>query len=129
MILIIKILFYVKKDRLYSCCLIQKSLNITGYITINQNSFEFINFKRFLNDKEKYYYDKEKNIDCRGILKYDKIYYLKINLNNIKAIYKRNYCYKDDSLELFVRQNKSHYFEFNNLEDNNFNYLNYIEIE
>ena len=107
-------LFYLKKkDRLYSCCLIRQGIHITGYIMLNQDSFEFISLKRILNDKENYYFDKEKNICYGAIKQYDKIYY---------------YCYKDDSLEIFVRQNKSYYFEFNNLEDNN-NNLNSIEIE
>ncbi len=122
-------LFYLKKkDRLYSCCLIRQGIHITGYIMLNQDSFEFISLKRILNDKENYYFDKEKNICYGGIKQYDKIYYLKINFNDIKVVYKRNYCYKDDSLEIFVRQNKSYYFEFNNLEDIN-NNLNSIEIE
>ena len=107
------------KNNIFSCCLIKNGYHITGYIILEKENkyFEFIGFPMNLCDEEKYYWDIKKNICFGSIMQFNKIYYLKIKIKNITYVYKRLYAYKDDSLEIFTKDNKSYYFEFNHLFD------------
>ena len=112
------ILSYFKLNNydLFSCCLIKQGLHIPGYIFRKGEEFSFIGFPRQLNDVEKLYCDEFKDNLCHGSLyKLNKIYFLNIRLENIIYSYKKNYCFKDDAVEFFTKQNKSYYFEFINI--------------
>ena len=121
------ILSYFKLNNydLFSCCLIKQGLHIPGYIIKKADDFSFIGFPRKLNDVEKLYCDESKDNMCQGSLyKSNKIYFLNIRIENIIYSYKKNYCFKDDAIEFFTKQNKSYYFEFTNI--GNYRYKNKI---
>ena len=108
--------FGIKNKDIYSCCLLKPGLHIKGYFIFNNdNSFDFLGFPRKLVDKNNYYINSKSDI-CYGSLRQcDKFSYLHIKIKDITYIYKRNYAFKDDSLEIFTKQKKSYYFIFNNI--------------
>ena len=54
-----------------------------------------------------------------NINKKDYDIYLKINFSDILFIFKRKYCFRDNSLEIFTSNHKSYYFKFKNNEKRN----------
>ena len=106
----------INDKNIISCCLIKQGLHIPGFIIKKTSDFNFIGFPREMSDIDKFYCDGKKDNICHGSLrKYNKFYYLNIRLDDIVTVYKRNYAFKDDSLEIFTKQNKSYYFEITNL--------------
>ena len=118
-----EILKYLHLDNTdyYSCCLIKPGLHIRGYIIINKDNFDFIGFPRKINDINELYCSNEKgnNICYGSLMIYKNFYYFNIKFDDIISVYKKIYCFKDDGLEIFTKQNKSYYFEFNSNENNN----------
>ena len=54
---------------------------------------------------------------------------IEINLNNIRMILKRNYCYKESGLEIFTER-KSYFFNFYSKEELNnfFDFINKVKL-
>ncbi len=109
-----EILKYLNLDNtdFYSCCLIKPGLHIRGYIIINKDNLDFIGFPRKINDINQLYCDNERNNNiCYGsLLSYNNFYYFNIKYDDIICAYKKIYCFKDDGIEIFTKQNKSYYF-------------------
>ena len=105
--------FTTIETQIYSCCLIKQSLHIPGYIICKKEEFDFISFPRELKDNNNLFFDNEKKICYGSIFKNDKIYYLNIKLTDITFVYKKYYIFKDNSLEIFTKEFKSYFFEFN----------------
>ena len=109
-----EILKYLNLDNtdFYSYCLIKPGLHIRGYIIINKGNFDFIGFPRKINDINHLYCDNERNNNiCYGsLLSYNNFYYFNIKYDDIICAYKQIYCFKDDGIEIFTKQNKSYYF-------------------
>ena len=110
--------FKIHENNVYSCCLIKQGLHIQGYIIPKKDEFDFIGFPRNLKDPNYLYYDEGKNLCFGSFYKKNNIYYLNIKISNILFVYKRFYIFKDNALEFFTKENKSYFFEFNNLDFN-----------
>jgi len=108
--------YYFKiTDTAYSCCLIKPGLHITGFIICKKEEFDFIGFPRQLNDPNIFFYDNEKKMCYGSYFKSNNVYYLNIKFENIVFVYKKKYIYKDNAIEIFTKQNKSYFFEFNDV--------------
>ena len=73
--------------------------------------------------------ENNQNILCYGSIfkchKKEKNKKIKISLNNIRMILKRNYCYKESGLEIFTDR-KSYFFNFYSKEELN-NFFDFIK--
>ena len=130
--------FYVYKD----ICLIKTTHHIRGklFYEVQNDSFKQNN-KNFC-----LYFAAEKNISKEYLLSncpdYDSVYnscfgslfrnnlnkkddgfYLEIKLSDINFIFFRKYCYRNNSIELFLNNHKTYYFKFKNTNDRN----NFVE--
>ena len=127
--------YYFKiTETVFPCCQIKPGLHITGYIICKKDEFDFIGFPREINDPNYLFYDNEKKMCYGSFFKTNKIYYLNIKYIDIMFVYKKKYIFKDNAIEIFTRQNKSYFFEFNvvnkdeekkkkNIRDNFFNLI------
>ena len=101
----------------FSCCLVKKAYHISGYINIYKNSliFNYLKNKKYFEDD----FDDERKT-CFGsyfdykTLKLNKEFYIKIKITNIKYIFTRKYYFKDSAIEIFTKENKSYFFNFEN---------------
>ena len=123
----------------YHICLIKQLYHVKGNLyAIKQNKeliiyfygypYDFENNVEYLlccNRKE----ENNKNNICYGSIfkchKKEKNKKIKINLNNIRMILKRNYCYRESGLEIFT-ETKSYYFNFYSQKELN-NFLDWIK--
>ena len=104
----------------YDCCIVKLLYHIRGKLKIENNYIEFYSVA-LKNEKTKSFinYDEERKV-CIGSLfnnfHKDSLYYLKINFDDIKYIFNRNYCILNQGVEIFTNNNKSYYIVF---QDNN----------
>ena len=104
--------FQLKENNIYDCCLIKLETHIQGFMINKGNRIIFIGFPKEIDDLGNFYFDKEEN--CYGsFIKNRKLVYLKLKYKDIIYVYKKIYAFKDNALELFTKDNKSYYFEFN----------------
>jgi len=117
--------FKLKEKDFYYCCLIKIGMHIPGFLILKSEKIIFIGFpNRKMKDEENFYCDKDEN--CFGsFIKNKKMYFLKLKFENISLAYKKIYAFKDNALEIFTKDNKSYYFEFNdNIKKSNKNINN-----
>ena len=115
---ILKNYFKINSNKIYSSCLIKQGLHMPGYIICKKDEFDFISFPKEILDYSYLYYNSNKNLCYGSEYKLNKIYYLNIKLRDILFVYKKYYIFKDNSLEIFTKENKSYFFEFNIVDDN-----------
>ena len=91
-----------------NCCLLKNLSHVKGKFIISKTSIHFILKYPFIDKKDK----------CNGSLfnlDYEKETIIKkIELVDIKQIFKRRYYYKKNALEIYTINNKSYYFIFEN---------------
>ena len=110
---ILKNYFKITSDKIFSSCLIKQGLHIPGYIICKKEEFFFISFPKELIDSNYLYFDNNKKLCYGSEYKLNNIYTLNIKLLDILFVYKKYYIFKDNSLEIFTKYNKSYFFEIN----------------
>ena len=98
-----------KIEEIFFCCLVKYFRHIKGFIVINKNKIYFFSF---YNQANKFCY---KNKTCYGTLFENENNFpknLKIDINSIVLISKKNYFYGDTGLEIYTNEGKIFYFNF-----------------
>ena len=104
----------------YSCCYVKPDTHVKGYLLMNEKKIKFVmniyNNNDFVKlDEDEF--DMERGCCYGCIIKYknsSKFTTFNIKYSSIKLIFLRRYYYKDSSLEIFTRKNKSYYINFHN---------------
>ena len=105
----------------FECCFITQTNHIKGGIKIYYEKIEFIpiisNDENIIfSDRDEEYQSEKKN--CYGSIfktnnNYKDYLFIRIiEINNINFIFKRKYCYRDNSIEIFLNTNKSFFIKF-----------------
>lgn len=107
-------------SHVFEVCMVKVSGHKSGKIIINKDNIIFIrnNFDFFQQEnkiEEKCIESLFKSKEKRG-----QKFFLKINIQSVKQIYKRRLFYKNNSLEIFLFKNRSYFFKFNNQNDRDF---------
>lgn len=111
--------FYIEKIKkkypesfVFDVCLVKVSGHKKGKLVINRDEVIFINIHY-----DHFQINNNSNEKCVESLFKKKIkkgqkFFIKTTVKNIKQIYKRRFYYKNNSLEIFLFSNKSHFFQF-----------------
>ena len=110
----------IQRENIYYCCIVKLTHHIKGYISTEKNGIRFI-FASDSDIKEEELknvtnYDKEMECCFGAIFKNkkndkDKVV-ISIEYANIKYIFQRQYFYDETALEIFTKQNKNYFFNF-----------------
>ena len=109
-----------KSDLEYNVCHIKPLIHDKGFIEINKKNILFYSYPYYINNNDNDNYDTERK-SCYGCLfnlkeKNSKILrYKKIKINNIKYYIVRKYLFEKNAIEIFTNNNKSYYFQFQNV--------------
>ena len=112
--------FKINSNKILSSCLIKQGLHMPGFIICKKDEFDFISFPKQILDYNNLFFNNNKNLCYGSEYKLNNIYFLNIKLPDILFVYKKYYIFKDNSLEIFTKGNKSYFFELNTFDENYF---------
>lgn len=116
------------ETQVFDVCMVKVSGHKKGKILINKDSIIFVknifDFFQTFQTKQQKTKSQTDNKCLESIFKpkqkRGQKFFLKIEIKNVKQIYKRRLYYKSNSLEIFLFKNKSYFFNFENNNDRNF---------
>ena len=133
----------IQRENIYNCCIVKLTHHIKGYISTERSRIRFI----FASDSDitEEELEKDPNFDkdmhcCFGSLfrnkknDKDKVV-ISIEYSRITYIFIRQYFYVESALEIFVDNNKSYFFNFQNKRDLDYfksdilHHITYLEIK
>ena len=105
-----------KYKEIYSCCLVKPNRHIKGFFYYTDKS---IIFYSYFNSKNIQSCNNYPHNVCRGnytnlIYKSDFNKIIELKYKNIDLVFKRNYYYNETAFEIFMKNGKIYYFNFNN---------------